>query len=178
MTNDGGRVCIGSSTRWSHAARGLSRRRSRSRPVRLFAASLGRSGSGSGGACTSRRVRRGRAGRRWLSGAVSFRLRRHRPRTEAPGALHLGSESQEPILLEGLHPPEFERVSNRQSDGSGPLWIIRIVPGLPSSSGTGASPRCHHPGRSTAQAEAARSNRAGRVRATRAADVCATLLPH
>ena len=33
---------------------------------------------------------------------------------DAPWALHLGREPQEPILFEGLHPPEIERVSDRQ----------------------------------------------------------------
>src|SRR6478672_4763563 len=35
---------------------------------------------------------------------------------DSPWALHLGGEPQEPILLEGLHPPKIERVSNRQSN--------------------------------------------------------------
>src|SRR6266581_3008367 len=36
---------------------------------------------------------------------------------DAPRGLHLGGEPQEPILLEGLDPPEVERVSHRQPNG-------------------------------------------------------------
>src|SRR6266508_318842 len=36
---------------------------------------------------------------------------------DAPRSLHLGSEPQEPILFEGLDPPEVERVSHRQLNG-------------------------------------------------------------
>src|SRR6185437_4008921 len=36
---------------------------------------------------------------------------------DAAWSLHLGSEAQEPILLECLHPPEVERVSDRQPNG-------------------------------------------------------------
>src|SRR6266576_5781889 len=39
---------------------------------------------------------------------------------DASWALHLGREPQEPILFEGLHPPEIERVSNRQPNGIPP----------------------------------------------------------
>src|SRR5438034_4616412 len=36
---------------------------------------------------------------------------------DAPWGLHLSREPQEPILLEGLHPPEVECVSHRQPNG-------------------------------------------------------------